>query len=588
LDDQANIELTQVDEFSIKNIVHVVAHNQSGLHSLSRAVPSISFAATYVLHGDQKSYYKYHNILLHILCGLLVFLFTRQFDKIITGNSTEALFIPTFTCFAWLMHPLLVSTTLYSVQRITQFSTLFTLSALYFYLLGTSSSKNHQKVFWYFIAFPISFCLGLMSKESAAHDNDEQKIGHYFLLIFGWVATILGIFAFLYKAPDLMSSYDNRLFNLEERLMSQVHIVFGYLSNIILPQLGSMGLLNDDIVPTSSFDLWTALKLITLITFFAISIYLALNKNPLGLFAIFFIGHLMESTIIPLELAFEHRNYFPAVGVLAALAYLIQRIHKPLLRYVSAGTVLIVLFSLLTIRVHYWSNEHEWQKTVLAYHPDSPRAQISYSNYLSKYYGPEAAIENISRQEERLKSTGLSVARLIYNCMRNLESEQEISEQIMERIRARLTYKNITIADKAQLLQLSSAVLLQGCEYINVRNLFELVDWIIRDRKEKGIEPGSLYAVKADLLYFAGFNEDASNNYIDAFKATNRIGFLMRGVIALASGPDTFEKAELLASEIANGAYVDPKAFQLAINEMLINMEEFRRHAKQNLGAVTN
>ena len=44
----------------------------------------------------------------------------------------------------------------------------------------------------------------------------------------------------------------------------------------------------------------------------------------------FFVGHTVESSIISLELVFEHRNYFPAIGLFIGVGCGLQSFHSRL------------------------------------------------------------------------------------------------------------------------------------------------------------------------------------------------------------------------------------------------------------------
>jgi hypothetical protein len=49
------------------------------------------------------------------------------------------------------------------------------------------------------------------------------------------------------------------------------------------------------------------------------------KRFPIVAFAVlwFLVGHSLESTVFPLEIIHEHRNYLPALGPLLALTYLL-------------------------------------------------------------------------------------------------------------------------------------------------------------------------------------------------------------------------------------------------------------------------
>jgi uncharacterized membrane protein YhfC len=89
-----------------------------------------------------------------------------------------------------------------------------------------------------------------------------------------------------------------------------------YLSLLWLPRPFSSGLFNDQYAASTSLihplsTLWALLAMVALIS----GAWWFRRRYPAWSLAVlfFFAGHLLESTSIPLELYFEHRNYVPAM-----------------------------------------------------------------------------------------------------------------------------------------------------------------------------------------------------------------------------------------------------------------------------------
>jgi len=95
-----------------------------------------------------------------------------------------------------------------------------------------------------------------------------------------------------------------------------------------------------------------------------------LRRSPLATFEILFLfaGHRLESTLIPLELAFEHRNYLPSLGLILAAADLIGSATGALARFrpVIAALGLLALFSLSFARSWVWGDAEQIYSTALA------------------------------------------------------------------------------------------------------------------------------------------------------------------------------------------------------------------------------
>jgi len=126
------------------------------------------------LSGSVEPYwFKVVNIILHIICGLLVY----KLICILSELSNNALlrknshYISIITTSAWMLHPIHVSTVLYSVQRMTQLSAIFSLLALIVFLkrysLNRATISSDKPIDSRLVLFSIFVLLGIFSKENA-------------------------------------------------------------------------------------------------------------------------------------------------------------------------------------------------------------------------------------------------------------------------------------------------------------------------------------------------------------------------------------------------------------------------------------
>ncbi len=107
-----------------------------------------------------------------------------------------------------------------------------------------------------------------------------------------------------------------------------------YLGQILLPLPSHMPF-NYDQLTISRTLIEPLTTLPALLAVIALLAWAGLWRTRRPVFAcgvlLFFAGHLLTSTIIPVEMAFEHRNHLPLIGVLLALADLVaagwQRLH---------------------------------------------------------------------------------------------------------------------------------------------------------------------------------------------------------------------------------------------------------------------
>lgn len=158
-----------------------------------------------------------------------------------------------------------------------------------------------------------------------------------------------------------------------------------YLSQIFLPIANRLSIDHDIILSTSLFSPWTTLPALLLILLLIIGSLFFLKKYPLVCFPIlfFFLNHAVESTIIPLELIFEHRNYLPSFFLFLPAGVLIARIiygtpRQPLFRRITA-TICAILFLIISAHATYtrnkaWATEESLWSDAFRKAPNSARA----------------------------------------------------------------------------------------------------------------------------------------------------------------------------------------------------------------------
>ena len=136
-----------------------------------------------------------------------------------------------------------------------------------------------------------------------------------------------------------------------ERLLTQPRILLFYLSQIAYPVPNRLSIEHDVEISRSLIDPWTTLPSIIVVTATIVFALFQVRRRPMASFAIlfFFLNHAIESSVIPLELIFEHRNYLPslflfvpvAIGLLKAVEHC--RRLQPSVRYaVAAFPILLV------------------------------------------------------------------------------------------------------------------------------------------------------------------------------------------------------------------------------------------------------
>ena len=85
--------------------------------------------------------FKRTNLLIHLLTGIALGVLVSQVMKCIGARRRAAGRIALVTAAVWILHPFLVSTTLYIVQRMAQLAALFLFAGLALYLHGRMQTR---------------------------------------------------------------------------------------------------------------------------------------------------------------------------------------------------------------------------------------------------------------------------------------------------------------------------------------------------------------------------------------------------------------------------------------------------------------
>ena len=424
---------------------------------LSRPVAMASFALTAHLFGDSSFSFKLGNLIVHLACGVLGWLVLRRALKRDGTVSVNAELLAAIAAAFWLLHPLHVSTVLYSVQRMAQLSTLFTLAAVLFYLVARQQlidGKIRAARLNLFIGFPAMLVLGLLSKQNAAvapaiclafelaYFGTQTARGRAIPTFFGifLVLPALAVIALLAISPDrLLSTYADWDFTLYERLLTQPRALIDYLGMLIFPRGPLMGLYTDDFLVSRGL-LSPVSTVVCLLALVAISIVaIGLRKRAPSVFAgwfFFLVAHSVESGFLPLEMYYEHRNYLPSLGLLLALCGLIGLIPRfqtnvlsPRKLGVMAAIGFGLVLSVATLgRVLIWQDLGTIAQLGVKTHPESQRARLDVAVWALDQKDYETALNVMSHlttsKDPRQRQVGhLNMA--VINCMRSSAKDSE-------------------------------------------------------------------------------------------------------------------------------------------------------------------
>lgn len=433
---------------------------------LHRPVAMASFALNFYLAGSTAPFpVKLTNIVLHLITAFGIFLLTNQLLFHFNKNNpvtdpTRQRWIALFITALWALHPLHVTTVLYAIQRMNGLAGLFTIFAAVAYIKGRERLLRGEiaGLVWAGGAVVIGGTLATLSKENGAllpvlllaveltvfrfqtHAAVPPLARH--LLIGLLVIPTLAIIGYLiYQTFDAVNLYQVRSFNLSERLLTEARVMFLYLQWVLLPDIRDMSLFHDDIQKSTALfePIGTGLALagIAALAVVALAGLRRARWRPLSFAILWFLGgHLLESTTIPLELAFEHRNYIPAFGPLFALGYYLT--HNPLwatrLRPAFKAILVAALLALpangLYQRSRHWSTLGDFVLHEVKNHPRSARAMfhLGYSLYAVGTYQEALEYLRAATQLDPRETTFAIVALAATYRSGNMPEEQLIAQ----------------------------------------------------------------------------------------------------------------------------------------------------------------
>jgi len=294
-----------------------------------------------------------------------------------------------------------VSTVLYVVQRMQTLSTFFVVLALWAYLALRQAQMAGRPARRWVLAAGACWLLGMLGKEDAILLPLYCLLLELTVLRFGaqppWHSQNLrrtylalaiagaGIYL-LWALPHYWSwqDYPGRDFNSVERLLTQGRVLTLYLTQMLLP-LPSRMPFNYDTYPISHGLLQPPATLAALLVLAGLLVWAWRwrQRRPIFSFGIFlfFAGHAITSNVIALELVFEHRNQLPLLGILLALADLLQaasaRWQVPGRRLaVGLALVLLATGSAGALRAWHWGEPARFARYSVQVAPESPRAWL--------------------------------------------------------------------------------------------------------------------------------------------------------------------------------------------------------------------
>lgn len=444
-----------------------------------RPLAALSFLLNDVAWPSDADTFKYTNLLIHLLNGVLVFGLARSLCRAAKVDEADAAALA--AAAIWLLNPIQISAIFLTVQRMTELSGLFVFAGLWAYVALAQRARSAIGALAAIAALGLMTILAVLCKENGA------LAPLYALVINGtvlretlqraptaprrilrgmvWLAVAMLLIALASQLPKQLGYYSVREFTAYERLLTEGRVVATYLGLILVPRLSSSGLYNDDFVishgwldPVTTLACWALLAAALSVAFWQ------RKRRPWLAFGVlwYFAGHVTESTVFPLELYFEHRNYMPLLGPAAAIAVGVTLVSGKLAWPLRLGLLawLVLSAGILHMQAKVWGNWALLSTVWQAEHPTSLRAQQQYADFLYRTGQHDAAY----RVFEQANSRGISPVNsqlqlIVLDCMAN----RRISSARLSNVEQLLRTANVNQGTSGILASMRQSLSLGEC-----------------------------------------------------------------------------------------------------------------------------
>ena len=402
---------------------------------ISRPLAYASFALNYHLGGAEVWGYHVVNFIVHISAAFFLFLLIRAtltLPVMRERYGCVAYPIALLSAFLWATSPLHVNAVAIIVQRMASLAGLAYVASLYYYVRARTNDSKRCRLAFYVLS-GVCALAAFGTKENTAVLSFTILLYDFFFIqgisaeaatrTLKWAILPLAVFIGLgliyadFSAERAVYESGVRPFSPEERLLTQARVLFFYVSLLLYPIPSRLTFLHDIDISRTIFDpLTTIIAIIGMILCLSFAVLKA-KRYPLLSFAVLFfiLNHLIEGTIIPLELIFEHRNYIPSMFFFVPAAILMIRCldyfsyRRGFQVFMAAGFALLLTFQGYTTFERndvVRSDVHLWLDNVRKA-PDLSRPRVNLARHYYEAGMYEDAYRELKTAEDLNRDTNL-------------------------------------------------------------------------------------------------------------------------------------------------------------------------------------
>lgn len=415
----------------------------------NRPLSYLSFALDYFRAGPDPRAFHETNLVLHLGSALLAWLLLRTLFKLprLAGALPWPRAGALLGALLFAVNPVQTQSVTYIVQRMNLLASMFSLAAMLLYVLSLAESVSRNRLrLLVWPGFALAAALGLAGKENAIailllvlivdRCLFEGGFGQWMRKRFGLllaVAAVGAVVSFLYlQGGGLGEGYKFRSFTPGERLLTQPRVVLWYVSLWLFPAGSRLTLDHEIMTSTGAFTPWTTLPAILVLAgLTGLALMRAERYRLLALGWLWFVAGLaLESSVLPLEMAFEHRLYLPSLGLVMIALDLGSRLRLSRRAAAVAACIALLWFAGSYGRNRTWKDAETMWKDAVEKAPakSRPWANLCAGEHVAGHY-QKAAVGCLTaiRLDEKNATAWYNLGLSLYRLSRFAEAEQALT-----------------------------------------------------------------------------------------------------------------------------------------------------------------
>ena len=598
LDDSSNLAgLARVSDFA-SGLTFTLSGDAG---PLGRPIALATFALQAENWEQGAAAFLQTNILIHLLNAILLAICVFRLSLCMSLNRARSMTNAVTAASIWVLLPLLATSSLLVVQRMTTLSATFVLLGLIGYLLARSrlNTAPQRALLWMTASLVAATTLAMLCKESGVllpayvlvleatvlerPDKLENRIWRSWQAVF-LAAPLLMIVAYLAMNMSYPEGLvQRRGFSAVERVMTEAKLLWVYLFKAILGRPDTLGIFQDP--PTVARSLLQPTTFLACISWLALAAVAMVwrRRHPLLALAIlwYLAGHLIESTNLALEPYFEHRNYLPIIGPILALSTFLSLSNQKNLRFgLTAVTVFVTINAyFLIVFASLWGEPSMASRYWTMRYPDSVRAVTTMASFQLSEEGPLRTVQTIDDFATRHPQHAyLRIQQLNLLCR---YAETANHEQVLSQLRRELPSVTFTYTAGSMLSQLFDASVATDCPALSPDTVVALASLLRNNPRYVGDSVYNQFSEKllAGIARYQGDQESMFEHLRAATKygSTSELNMMM---VTSLGGVGDFDGARKFIDDVRVAAPWNPLRalnWHRSLDELAVYIDELEK-----------